>query len=88
MKIKSGFVLREAAGSFIIVPTGNARLDFNGMITFNATGALIWRALEEGLDKASTVKRIVDLYAVDEATAENDVEEFYKRLQGAGLLEG
>lgn len=88
MKIKSGFVLREAAGSYIIVPTGNARLDFNGMITFNGTGALIWRALEEGLDKAETVNRIVDLYAVDAVTAENDVEGFYNKLREAELLEG
>lgn len=88
MKIKNGFVLREAAGSFIIVPTGNARLDFNGMITFNSTGALIWRALEEGLDKADTAKRIADVYSVDVETALNDTEEFYSKLREAGLLEG
>lgn len=88
MKIKSGFVLRQAAGSYIIVPTGNAHLDFNGMITFNATGALIWKALEEGLDKAQTVQRLADVYSVDEKTAEAGIEEFYQKLRGAGLLEG
>ena len=32
MKIKEGFVLREAAGSFVVMNIGG-NIDFNGMIT-------------------------------------------------------
>ncbi len=88
MKIKSGLVLREAAGSYIVVPTGNACLDFNGMVTFNASGALIWKAIEEGLDKKQTALKLAEVYSIDTDTAEADVEEFYNKLRGAGLLEG
>ena len=33
MKLKEGFLLREVAGSNIVVPVGKAELDFGGMLT-------------------------------------------------------
>jgi hypothetical protein len=39
MKIKSGYIMREVADNYVVVPTGQATVDFNGMITLNETGA-------------------------------------------------
>lgn len=32
MRVDDGFVLREIAGDYVIIPTGKTVLDFNGMI--------------------------------------------------------
>ena len=87
MKIKQGFVLRELGESYIVVPTGDAKLQFNGMISFNGTGAFIWRSLEKGLDREETVAALTSTYEVDEAIAAADVDRFYGKLREAGLVE-
>lgn len=45
MKIKEGFMLRQVAESWVVVPMRNEELDFNGMITLNETGAFLWKRL-------------------------------------------
>ena len=42
MKIKEGFILRNVAGSFVVVPVGDATIDFNGMMNLNETGAFLF----------------------------------------------
>ena len=86
MKIKEGFILREIAGSFIVVAVGDAVKTFNGVINLNQTGALLWKALENGGDKEALVKVLLDNYEVDEAIANNDVDAFIAKLKGANLL--
>ena len=45
MKIKDGYMVREVAGSQIVVPVGERTVDFNGIITLNETAAfLCWRS--------------------------------------------
>lgn len=87
MKIKGGLVLRQVGDSFVVVPTGNAQLHFNGMITLNAVGALLWRTVEEGLTRDQAICRVTERYDVDVATASADVDAFYAKLWEAGLVE-
>lgn len=55
MKIKDGFLLREVAGSHIVVPLGGAA-DFGGMMTLNPVGAFLWAALEADTDDQALVE--------------------------------
>lgn len=87
MKIKSGLVLRRVGDSFVVVPTGNAQLYFNGMITLNAVGALLWQTVDEGLTREQAICRVTEMYDVDPATASADIDAFYEKLRGAGLVE-
>ena len=87
MRIKQGFVLRELGDSFIVVPTGDAQLQFNGMISFNGTGAFIWRLLEKGMSREQTISALTSVYDVDNATAAADVDRFYAKLKEACLVE-
>ena len=48
MKIKDGFILREVAGSFVVVAVGKRAGEFNGVINLNQTSAFMWRMLEKG----------------------------------------
>lgn len=88
MKIKDGFLLREVAGSFIVVPLGAAAVDFGGMMTLNPVGAFVWRALETDTDEGKIVEKILTEYEIDRETAARDVHIYVEKLRAAGLLEG
>ena len=87
MKIKEGFILRNVAGSNIVVPFGDRCLDFNGMITLNDTGAFIWKQLENGAEEADIVKAILAEYEVEEDRAAQCVKDFVAKLKEADCLE-
>lgn len=87
MKIKQGFVLRQVADATIVVPSGKASLDFNGMITLNETGAFLWSLLENETTVDEMVVAMLADYEVDEATARAGIERFVAKLDSEGLLE-
>ncbi len=86
MKLKENFVLRQVAGSYVVVAVGAASVDFNGMLTLNDSGALLWRTLEGGADRAALLAALTSEYDVDEAQAARDLDEFLSSLQIAGCL--
>ncbi len=86
MKIKDGFILREVAGSYLVVAVGAAVKQFNGMINLNETGAFLWRILEKGATEEEAVAELLKEYDVDEETAKADVKAFVTKLTEAGLL--
>ena len=86
MKIKDGFVLREIAGSYIVVAVGDAVKSFNGVITLNQTGAFLWKYLSEGCDENALLKALLDEYDVQEDIAKRDIELVITKLKKANLL--
>ena len=86
MKIKEGFILREIAGSYIVVAVGDAVKTFNGVINLNQTGAMLWKELANGGDEDALVKALLSEYDVDEEIAKKDVQAFIAKLKGANLL--
>ena len=87
MKLKENFILRQVADTWTVLPLAEAALDFNGMLTLNETGALLWKALEQGGDLAALADALCAEYEVDRATAEADAAEFLDKLKSAGCLE-
>lgn len=87
MKINENFVLREVAGSWVVIPTGEKSLDFNGMMNLNETGVLLWRELEKGAEKEELVAAITSEYEVSAEEAAEDIESFLAALKKAGCLE-
>lgn len=86
MKISKEFILREIAGEYILVPVGKTALTFNGLVTVNEVGALIWGMLEKGSDVSTIVNGILDEYDVDEQTATADVLEFISYLKSNNIM--
>ncbi len=87
MKIKENFVLREIAGTNVVLPIGSANVDLNGMIKLNASGVLLWHALEKGAEKNDLIEVILAEYDIDKETAEADVSAFIEKLARIGCLE-
>lgn len=88
MKIKNGYMLREVAGEAVVVPSGEVSLNFQGIISLNETGALLWKELEQGCEKKDLVQALLDEYEIDAETAEKDVNEFLKLAGDARLIDG
>ena len=87
MKIKDGFILREVAGTFVVISAGNDDLDFKGVITVNEVGALIWRGVEQGMSKEEIVDKILSEYDVQREVATVDCDEFLQQLIDKNIIE-
>ena len=87
MKISENFVLRQVADTWVVLPVGQASVDFNGMLTLNESGAILWRALEQGGDRDALADALLAEYEVDRATALADVDAFLKKLKDTGIIE-
>lgn len=86
MKRSADFLLRDVAGTLVIVPVGAAVSDFPGMITLNSTGAYIWELLEQEQTVESLVDALTARYDVDAQKAREDVVAFVERLQSTGAI--
>lgn len=87
MKLKTDYVLRQVAGTWVVLPLGEAAVNFASMIRLNDTGAMLWKQLEQGGGKTELVDALTGEFAVSRSQAEADVEEFLDRLIRVGCLE-
>lgn len=86
MKLKDNLVLRQVADTWCVLAYGEALVDFNGMLTLNESGVLLWKALEEGKDREGLVEALTGEYEVSEEQASADVDAFLDKLSQAGCL--
>lgn len=87
MKIKDGFILKDVAGSKIVIATGSAKLDFNGVITFNDVGAEVFTMLDGTNTVEAIISHIAAEYGIDEATVKADVEKLIDKMRKHKLIE-
>lgn len=87
MKIKEGYLLREVAGSHVILPIGETTIDFNGMASLNETGVFLFERMKEEITEEELVKELLEVYDIDEETAKKDVNAFVEKVKGAGIVE-
>ena len=86
MRINKEFVLREIAGEYIIIPIGATVQEFNGLITVNEIGSMLWNKLQEEISLEELVLCVTEEYEVEKEVAQNDIEEFLQKLEQAGIL--
>lgn len=88
MKIKNGFILRDVGGKTFVVAVGERSREFKGMITLNATGKIIWKALEKESTVEDVVNAIMDACeGAPRDVVEADVKAFIDKLAGDNILE-
>lgn len=86
MKRSDNFLLRDVAGTLVIVPVGAAVSAFPGMITVNATGAYIWELLETEQTEDTLVAALLERYEVAQQQAQADVVAFVEKLKPTGAI--
>ena len=86
MKIKEGFILRQVAGNHVVVPIGQATLDFNGMMSLNGTGAFLFEKMIDGTTREELIQSLMAEYQIDETLAATDVDRFIEKIEGEDLF--
>ena len=87
MKMKENFVIRQVADTWVVLPLGAATLNFDGMLTLNQSGVLLWQALEKGCSEAELTEVLLAEYEVSPEEAAADAREFLNTLIQAGCLD-
>lgn len=80
------FLLREVAGSQILVPVGAAVETFSGIVTLNASGVHLWNTMETEQTEDSLVNALQQRYDVSGEQASADVEKFVAKLRSVGAI--
>lgn len=87
MRIKDGYIIREVAGSNIVVPVGDEQVSFGGIMTLNPVGAFVWKRLENGATKQELVEAVLSEYEVDRQTASADIDRYIEKLRQKNIIE-
>ena len=87
MKIKEGFALRQVAGTWVVLPLTDATVDFNGMLTLNDSGLILFKMLENDTTKEEMAASLTSEYDVDYNDALADVDAFVEKLKKAGCID-
>ena len=80
-------VARVVAGETLIVPIRAKVCDLASIYSFNGTGSLIWKLLENPKTFGQLAFAVAEEYEVDLQQAERDVTEFVNELKAVGLVE-
>jgi len=86
MRLKDGFVIRQIADAWVVVPIGSRVIDFNGLISLNETGAFIWNQLEKNVTREGIISSLCEEYQIDGCTAEKDLGEFLDIMKKKDLI--
>lgn len=87
MKIKDDYVLRNIAGDYVLVPTGDAAAKYNGLFGVTEVGARIIELLPECGSEEEVAAKILEEYDADGETVAHDVADFISKLREQGILE-
>jgi hypothetical protein len=87
MKIKEGFILKNIADEWVVMPTGTKMKEFDGAIVLNEISAFIWRKLENPISRDDILSAILEEYDVDAKQASADLDGFLQKLQELNVLQ-
>ena len=86
MKRKDNFVLQNVGGENLLVPTGEAVTDLNGIVTLNETGVFVWQLLSEERTLDELAASVAREFGIDQTRARFDVQVFLEEIKQFGLL--
>lgn len=87
MRIIEGFRLRQVMGQATIIGEGIGQIDFNKLITLNATAAYLWQSVE---DKVFSIDDLAGLlmerFRIDPAIAQRDASAIAREWMASGIV--
>jgi len=81
MKFQKEYILKDVAGSKLIVSLDTETVDFNKMMTLNETGVFLWEHLEGCETGDELVEKLTGEYDVSHEKAARDVANFIDELK-------
>lgn len=86
MRLKDDFILHNTGEDFVIIATGEATKNFNGIIKLNNMGGEIISFLSNDISEEEIIKAIVEKYEVEYEIAREDILNLLDSLRKAGVI--
>ena len=87
MKTKPGFIMRNIAGEFVLMPINENIGKFNGTLLMNEVSAFIWEKMQSPISRDDLLKAVLAEYDVEEAVAAADLDSLLEKLNQMGVIE-
>ncbi len=89
MRLKDQLVLREVAGQYVIVPTGERVREVRSIVYISSSAAYLWDYMQGcEFTKDDLVARVMEHFSeVTEEQARADIEDFLKVLEKHNILD-
>ncbi|MCD7881416.1 MAG: PqqD family protein [Clostridiales bacterium] len=81
------FMLREIAGESLLVPVNEAAVNFQGIMSLNESGRLLWDRLQKDTTEDDLVSALLDVYDTTPEVARQDVAVFLDQLRERDILQ-
>ena len=87
MKIKSGFILRNIADQYVVMPVGDNISNFNGTIVLNSISAFVWEKLQNNISRDELLLEILNEFEVESEVAEKDLDCLIAKFKNFDVIE-
>ena len=74
--INSGYILREIAGEYVIVPVNEECVISNAVMTPNETAVFLWKAFQTPNTPEDVIQKVLEEYDAEESMIRNAVYSF------------
>lgn len=81
------YVLREIAGTTVLVSVGGGIADFCGIVRLNTSAKVLWNALLTPVTEDELKEELIKKFAVSEERAIRDVETSLRILRERGVVD-
>lgn len=86
MKKTEGYILRQVADEYILVPCGKTAEEVNEVVTLSETAAFIYEHAEEVADAEEMIQLVGKEYQVNTDMVREDVIDVLQYMQKKGYL--
>ena len=87
MKLKEGFILHNVGDEHMVVATGEAGKQFNGLVRNNGTANFIFEQLLQETTQEQIVDAMLEKYDASREQITSDVKRIVKQIREAGFLD-
>ncbi len=88
MQIKRGFVLREVCGEWVVSGESLEQINFNKLVTLNASAVFLWKQVEnQEFDARKLADLLVEKYGIRKEVALHDALALCEQWEKAGVIE-
>ncbi|MGN0313322.1 MAG: PqqD family protein [Fusicatenibacter sp.] len=86
-RIKSGYILREIAGEYAIVPVDEECIITNAVMSPNDSAVFLWKVFQDPHTKEDAVRKGMEEYDVEEETIRKSTDRFVEESLKYKILE-
>ena len=87
MKAREGFIFRNLAGEYLLMPKGEKMKSYDSVVLMNELSAFVWGKMQNPVTQSELLEAVLNEYDVDEETAREDLDGLLAKLKEAGVID-